>query len=629
MFPRGNTRQSGFITSVTAAPARWRQAAVITTLMVWLTILITGLQTWWGREAAERSAYDHILDTSHQLEQAVQRFFSQNRTLARALIYELSQERRSASSPSCPLMCREMLVEMQRRWVELFPGLELLVLDPEGHVAVATEVDTRNRVQGLSELAAYFRDHSDATALVRYARNGRNDHALMASRAHRSPEGKLLAVIVALQPTRLLSEILSAPQLGPGRAVTLADDNGILVARDPVPDLVRFGQQMNPFTGAPRPSSHAGSYHAVSEIDRVDRLWIRRELPYSWAPGKMVLLVGTSTNDYLMSWRQSALLNLFVGITLLIGWTWSLYVFRNFGRSRSQLLATVDLMHKVMESTPVPVVVVSQAERSVVMSNGAMLNLFGALATVGQPMHQIFGDDKVLERLRYSQLSRTEVELVSRKGSIHAEIHGTNLGDLGKPLGRCWLIVLVDVSERIKREQHLQQEATTDVLTGLFNRRHFMSLAEQAFATPRESDQPLSVLAMDLDHFKKVNDEHGHDVGDFVLTTVSNVFKGVLRDSDVAARIGGEEFAALLPRSDSSQAALVGERIRRAIASTPILLPNSRVLTTTVSIGVSAVQPDDLDLTAALKRADKALYLAKKGGRNRVAKDDESEESAA
>lgn len=156
--------------------------------------------------------------------------------------------------------------------------------------------------------------------------------------------------------------------------------------------------------------------------------------------------------------------------------------------------------------------------------------------------------------------------------------------------------------------------ANTDALTGINNRRAFFERGQQLASYCQRNGRPLSILLMDLDHFKAVNDALGHSAGDTALQHVGNILQKVFRKSDVCARIGGEEFAVLLPDTPIDDAETIAETLRKAIAETPVQF-NEQQLTITISIGV-AFGANDLD--ALLLQADAAMYRAKMEGRNRV-----------
>lgn len=180
------------------------------------------------------------------------------------------------------------------------------------------------------------------------------------------------------------------------------------------------------------------------------------------------------------------------------------------------------------------------------------------------------------------------------------------------------LISHEDITERKQNERELERLVQTDVLTGLASRRHFMALAEQELSRIVRYGGELSVLMMDIDHFKAINDTYGHQVGDQVIQKLGRLCQATLRDIDIVGRIGGEEFAIILPETGRESAAEVAERMRAMIAGSVVPLPQGMPLHFTVSIGVATLAEAETNLDTLLGYADKALYAAKHGGRNRV-----------
>lgn len=173
-----------------------------------------------------------------------------------------------------------------------------------------------------------------------------------------------------------------------------------------------------------------------------------------------------------------------------------------------------------------------------------------------------------------------------------------------------------DITSRKLMEEELLRQANADYLTGVYNRRFFMESAEQELARCQRYGQPLSLLMLDADHFKQINDHHGHHAGDDALKQLASTCLAQLRQVDILGRIGGEEFAILLPATATAQACQVAERIRQAIAGQH-LASHQGDYGMTISIGISSYQTGD-ELNSLLRRADAALYQAKEGGRNRV-----------
>ncbi len=171
------------------------------------------------------------------------------------------------------------------------------------------------------------------------------------------------------------------------------------------------------------------------------------------------------------------------------------------------------------------------------------------------------------------------------------------------------------LQEALVREQ---QNARTDDLTGINNRRHFFALARQAFTVAVRYRHPLSVALLDLDHFKEINDRWGHQVGDDVLKHVANIVHRHLRSADILGRYGGEEFIVLLPQSTAEQTKVVAERIRQEIETVSLDTPKGRVAST-VSVGVAdTIQGGHDSIERLIGLADQALYAAKQAGRNRT-----------
>lgn len=180
-----------------------------------------------------------------------------------------------------------------------------------------------------------------------------------------------------------------------------------------------------------------------------------------------------------------------------------------------------------------------------------------------------------------------------------------------------YLTVYRDINESKRLYKRLEILASTDALTQVGNRGSFMDRAAAEFGRADRYDRNISILMIDVDHFKAVNDNHGHATGDDVLRQVAAACNGALRGSDILGRIGGEEFGALLPETDTETAHLVAERLRRDVADLTIET-KSGAISVTISIGVATASRDDSNLETTMAQADEALYQAKRQGRNKV-----------
>lgn len=173
------------------------------------------------------------------------------------------------------------------------------------------------------------------------------------------------------------------------------------------------------------------------------------------------------------------------------------------------------------------------------------------------------------------------------------------------------------LNEQEKLSKELERLATTDPLTGVWNRRHLFALAEQEINRASRYQKPFSILMIDIDKFKKINDNYGHCVGDEVLIVMAKVTLRCLRQADFFGRFGGEEFVAVLPETNMDEAAIAADRIRQNIAKI-VIYAQQQPLNITVSIGIATYSWEDKTIDTILQRADQALYLAKSQGRNRV-----------
>jgi diguanylate cyclase (GGDEF)-like protein len=203
-------------------------------------------------------------------------------------------------------------------------------------------------------------------------------------------------------------------------------------------------------------------------------------------------------------------------------------------------------------------------------------------------------------------------------GELIREPVELRIGDRLSVGGHVLKLVFLDPLERAFHETLLDL-STKDPLTGLANRGSVLAEFQNRFGLSLRYDRPLSVVVCDLDHFKRVNDTYGHGAGDFVLHVFGERLLGTLREADLAGRIGGEEFLMVLPETDLSGARPFAERLRKAIASTPVPWP-SGALHITCSLGIAERSAADLEAGQLLARADAALYQAKSGGRDRVCK---------
>jgi diguanylate cyclase (GGDEF)-like protein len=220
--------------------------------------------------------------------------------------------------------------------------------------------------------------------------------------------------------------------------------------------------------------------------------------------------------------------------------------------------------------------------------------------------------------------SKLEAFFTERVAEVKA---GANVRDLQTPDGRrirarCTpltgggrMLTYCDITDLTKAAEQLQTLATVDAMTGLYNRRHFLECAEAEWSRYQRYQRPLTVLMIDIDHFKSVNDRYGHAVGDRAIAAVAEACKARKRKSDIVGRLGGDELAVLLPETDMNQARVVAERIRRKIAAITLVVHKVE-FRLSASLGIAEATLSMSGIDALLHAADQALYRAKANGRN-------------
>lgn len=286
------------------------------------------------------------------------------------------------------------------------------------------------------------------------------------------------------------------------------------------------------------------------------------------------------------------------------------------------LLSAEQHLRSVLEILPYPIYITRIADGQLLFVNRKTCLLFQQSA--GQLLKSFSGtffvnpnDREELRQLLDTIPDIRDVEVMMKTAQgreFMAEIAAIKMDYAGQS---AVLVALNDISARKEMEAELFRQASTDALTSLANRRHFMNLAEQEVRRAHRFGRPLTIMMLDLDHFKKINDTYGHGIGDSVLRETSRRAGESLRQSDVMGRLGGEEFAVLLPETDMRAARDVAERLRQHLAEQPIMADHTGI-SCTVSIGLAALAKDDSSIDHVLERADHALYRAKKQGRNRV-----------
>ena len=299
-------------------------------------------------------------------------------------------------------------------------------------------------------------------------------------------------------------------------------------------------------------------------------------------------------------------------------------------RAEDALHHTITYLQAVLDSLPFGVLVLDK-NLDVLYWNTQVEVHYGiarGFVTPGKPMEQLlraiaesgaYGtgrvDKLVAKRLAViAKFQPYSIQLLRNGGGI-VQVRGTPVIVDGQPMGM--IILQEDITERSTYQATLERLATTDHLTGLKNRRAFLESSEKELRRSRRTGQPLSLLMLDADHFKAINDNYGHPVGDEVLRRIGSTCRALLRDEDVCGRIGGEEFAVTLAQATLPVAITVAERLRRTLSEIEVEVGSAK-LHFSVSVGVASLAEGVASVDKLLSVADEGLYAAKEGGRNCV-----------
>ncbi|MFN9471836.1 diguanylate cyclase [Acidovorax sp.] len=278
------------------------------------------------------------------------------------------------------------------------------------------------------------------------------------------------------------------------------------------------------------------------------------------------------------------------------------------------------LLSFILDSSPSDVVLVDVESGFVHFINNQMVERLGLQwppikLTLPELLHEPGASQQLMAALdKYGQVDGMEA-LIGARNPRWSSLSARLIEVDGRLAHLLWGF---DISTHKQLESQLRELATRDSLTGRLNRRAFLERGTALLDHCRRHAKPCTVLMIDIDHFKRINDRHGHQTGDDSLRACATAIANVLREADILGRLGGEEFAALLPHSSTESAWSVAERIRDAIAGLQIVSLASQPLKITVSIGMAEMAHRDAGIETILAWADQALYRAKATGRNKV-----------
>ncbi|WP_027530630.1 diguanylate cyclase domain-containing protein [Bradyrhizobium sp. WSM3983] len=514
----------------------------------------------------------------------------------------------------------------------------IFVYDEAGRWLAATEpVDFSKLNNSDREYFQRHRDSPDRNTLIGRPVRSRagGQWIITASRRINHPDGSFAGVALVTIDAAYFVKFYGRFDVGPNGSASLLNNDGIMLARSHDQNGTFVGRDLS---NAPlyrewnsRPA--AAVYYFTSPLDGVQRLsYYQRSSRYP------LMVVATKAEDEVLApWRRAAVTRMayVVGLTCVIAVIGFYLVRQLFQRQRmaAALAASEAHFRLLAEQSSDMVTRVGRDNRLLYVSPSCARiigwspdELLGTSAVAGVHPDDLERVEQTMAALRNGEAEEARFVYRQRhreKGDIWAEstLHVTRASDTGEIDGV--VAVLRDMTEQKDLQDKLASQATTDGLTGLANRRHFDERLAEEWARARRDDTPLSLLLIDVDQFKKFNDHYGHQAGDGCLRALGRVLSAqAKRPADLAARYGGEEFALLLPSTDANGCAEIGERVREAMRELAMLHaqnPPSRLVT--VSLGGATGMPSQVttDCNALVAAADRALYAAKDGGRDRLA----------
>lgn len=601
---------------------------------------ILGLLLWASRQSHEMRARESAETMSLMIAGTMNAIFTDTTHALYTLRDEVEEaaEHHDAEEKVIP-----PILERERRRVPMVNAFRYA--NAAGDILYGTQVRAEDHISVAErDYFQYHRDHNDPNALILKPIFGyiSQQWVILISVRCNNPDGSFRGVLYATFSTEELSRFLPKLDLAPQTIVVLRDENLGMVAHYPANYLLGVPEGGKGYPQALSDAIRAHPDHGMLPLmpgwDGVTRQYFyRRTMPF---PGYLVY--GVAIDDFLEVWWRElhaceGIAVLFFGLSMfLMRRSWQAW---NAQRALLlQLSQEKEHFHIIADYTYDWEYWLG-AEGELLFISPSCQTMTGYTEEEFQNFPQlmqsiVYSDDlaRFLEHVTHERESHVSGELdfriVRKDGALRWIARGSRpvFNSEGVYMGR--RVSNRDITDRVLISEQLQEMARTDVLTGLPNRRAFVDVATSEFERTRRYGNRSSILMLDLDHFKQVNDTYGHEGGDLALQALGALLARAGRISDSAARWGGEEFVLLLTETPLSAARDVAERIRKAVESLEIQAgPHSFRLS--VSVGVAAFSRVDNDWYQALSRADRALYAAKETGRNRVVVDGEQIPAAA
>jgi diguanylate cyclase (GGDEF)-like protein len=601
-------------------------------------LFVLSLMLTWLLRESHGSAVQHAIGNADNLAQALQGQFTATLRRLDANLQNLADRLpRDALRPQAVARSRAQIEALLQTYTHNFPEVgAYFVWDGEGrHMYDSSGMPVQPERSSIAHRRGYqyLRANPDAriafSDAIRGIVTGQQSLALYVPL--RDVQGRLLAVVTATLNLERIGAGIEQLRIPEGSVVFMRrSDDHKLVVRHPSKESELNKPVRNAIQQRIDDGETAGRDRFQAVTDGEYRLYGFRKLEgYPF-----YIVVGLAERGALVAWRKNAIIVASVMVLMGLALGLALWHLSRLERQREAARREAQqahaLLQEAIDSISAGIVIYDPQDR-LVTCNQAQRALFREMDELFSSPGRTFEDltDEGLRRGLFPQAGDAPQSWMADRLRQHraadGQPHELALGD-----GR-WLQfsehrtpqgytvgTRIDITERKRLEAELRELASTDALTGLPNRRQFMQQLESEIGRVRRgTTREACVLMLDLDHFKRVNDRHGHAVGDSLLRHFAGLLREELRATDTAGRMGGEEFAVILPGSDLAAAQIFAQRLCDRLAARPLVAGPARV-EATVSIGIAAITGSDLTPDAVLSRADTALYQAKTEGRNRV-----------
>ena len=601
--------------------------------VVLICVAILGLSAWreWeARNADLRNAEIDVANLAHSLVQHADDTFELADTILVGLVHRLELD---GMGPDTIAKLQTYLPT--RKSSDRIRGI--FVYDETGRWLATTEQIDFSKFNNSDR--EYFRQHRDSpnkgTLIGRpvKSRSG-GQWIITASRRIDRPDGSFAGVALLTIDVAYFVKFYERFDVGPNGSASLLNNDGIMLARSRDESGAFVGRDLSnaPLFRGWKNRPAAAVYYFKSPLDGVQRLsYYQRSSRYP-----LLVLASKSQDDVLTPWRRAAVtrVTFVLGLVLLIA-VIGYYLVRQLSqrqRMAQALVANEAQFRLLAEQSSDMVTRIGLDNRLLYVSPSCRRmigwspdELLGTSAVAGIHEEDMERVEQAITALKNGEAEEARFVYRQRhreKGDIWVEaaLHVTRASDSGEIDGV--VAVVRDMTEQKDLQDKLSALATTDGLTGLANRRAFDERLVDEWARARRDGTQLSLLLIDVDHFKKFNDHNGHLAGDGCLRALGRILSDhARRPADLAARYGGEEFAMLLPNTGPDGCAEVGEAIRRALHDLAMLHaqnPPSRLVTVSVGAAASLPLETTADSSTLVAAADRALYAAKESGRDRL-----------